>query len=192
MLRSVATLPELAPDPPGMEPDTRSPLRRRITVGVTLAGCATILGLWIYTLFFYDPGLMIDELADRRFPTQAERVCSTAQSRLEQLPPATQARSAGERAATVEQGDTILQAMVGELRLLVPQGQGRITSGINEWVSDWETYLNDRAEYVDGLRQDPTTRFQESRKGNRQVSLAIDSFAQVNRMDSCTTPGDVG
>ena len=175
-----------------MEPDLRSPTRRRITTGIVVSVTAVIFGLWIYAFFFYDPGLMIDELADRTFPTEAEKVCAAAESRLEQLPPANLAGSAAERAGTVEQANVILQGMVDQLRPLVPQGEGKVTSGVDEWVSDWETYLDDRAEYADGLRVDPDTRFQETRKANRQISRAIDAFAQVNRMESCMTPGDVG
>ncbi len=187
------TVPDVDPDlPPGLEPDRRSPRRRRITF--TLAAIFTVgtFAVWIYAFFFYDPGLMIDELADRTFPKQAEQVCKAAMDRLDQLPPSNTATSATQRADTVAQANTILGGMVTDLRPLVPQGQGRITTGVEEWVSDWQTFLHDREQYVDGLRHDPDTRFEESKKANRQISLAIDSFAQVNRMDSCATPGDVG
>jgi hypothetical protein len=184
--------PELAPDPSGLEHDDRSPLRRRIALSLAGLFAVATFGVWIYAFFFYDPGLMIDELADRTFPTRAEQVCAAARGRLEQLPPSETAADAEARAATVEQANAILTQMVGQLEPLVPQGQGLITKGVEEWISDWRTFIQDRTEYVNGLRKDPDTRFSESRKANRQISLAIDSFAQVNRMDSCATPGDVG
>ena len=188
-----APAPELLPDPPpDLEHDDRSPTRRRIAYGAALTFTVATFGVWIYAFFFYDPGLMIDELADRTFPKQAEQVCAAAVARLDQLPPSNTAISAAQRADTVEQANDILQGMVTDLRPLLPQGQVRITKGVDEWVSDWETFLHDRQQYVEGLRRDPRTRFEESRKANRQISLAIDSFAQVNRMDSCATPGDVG
>jgi hypothetical protein len=188
-----ATVPDVDPEPPpGFRPDDRSPARRRawLVAGALLAVAA--FGVWLYALFFYDPGLMIDELADRTFPTQAEKVCSAAMDRLDQLPPSNTAKDAAQRADTVAQANAILSGMVDDLRPLVPQGKGRITKGVEEWVSDWGTFIRDRETYVDELRRDPDTRFAESTKANRQISLAIDAFAQVNRMDDCATPGDVG
>ncbi|HRW42779.1 MAG TPA: hypothetical protein P5193_14600 [Microthrixaceae bacterium] len=82
--------------------------------------------------------------------------------------------------------------MTDELQTAVPQDQGRITTGIQQWVEDWNTYIGDRDDYADQLRDDPDTRFTESLKSNRQISRAIDAFAMVNRMDSCAVPGDVG
>ena len=50
----------------------------------TLLAVAVLLGSWIYVLFFYDPGLLIDELADRTFPTAAEQVCAAAKAEFDQ------------------------------------------------------------------------------------------------------------
>jgi hypothetical protein len=184
--------PPIMDDPPVAEPDERPSGRRRAALGAAAVFTAVTFGLYIYAFFFYDPGLLIDELADRTFPNAAEKVCATAQAQLEGLPLSTSARTAADRAAVVDRANTILRDMVDQLRPLVPQGQGKVTTGVEEWVSDWSAYVEDRVAYADGLREDPETRFVERRKANRQISLAIDSFAQVNRMDSCTTPGDVG
>ncbi len=148
--------------------------------------------MWIYAFFIYDPGLKVDELADRTFPRAAEEVCAGSRSELDALPPANVSRTADERADVVDAANGRLRAMVDRLRAIVPQGQGRISTGIDEWLNDWSTYIDDRQAYADGLRADPQTRFTETVKANRQVSRAIDGFAEVNRMQSCTTPGDVG
>ncbi|MEZ5238114.1 MAG: hypothetical protein R2716_03935 [Microthrixaceae bacterium] len=52
-------------------------------------------------------------------------------------------------------------------------------------------HLGDREDYAAALRADPEARFTETPKGSKQISRAIDSYAQVNRMPSCGTPGDV-
>lgn len=187
-----APTPEITDVPTEGEADDRPSGRRRLALTAAAAFTVITFGLYIYAFFFYDPGLLIDELADRTFPNAAEKVCAAAEAQLQRLPVSNTSRTADERAAVVEQANNILQDMVTQLRPLVPQGQGQVTTGVDEWVSDWERYLQDRVAYADGLRGDPDTRFVERRKGNRQISLAIDSFAQVNRMDSCTTPGDVG
>ncbi|MEI2700204.1 MAG: hypothetical protein V9E94_18420 [Microthrixaceae bacterium] len=46
---------------------------------------------------------------------------------------------------------------------------------------------------MEELRIDDDARFLETVKGSdtKGISRAINSFAQVNRMESCMTPGDV-
>jgi hypothetical protein len=108
------------------------------------------------------------------------------------LPPANVSRTAAERADVIDSANDRLRAMIAQLRTAVPADEGRVTTGINEWLDDWSTYVEDRQAYADGLRADPQTRFTETVKANRQVSRAVDGFAEVNRMESCSTPGDVG
>jgi len=152
-----------------------------------------LLGGWIYVLFIYDPGLLIDELADRRFPEAAEKVCASAVERLEELPPASEARSAMERADVVERSNVILSDMIDRLEPHAPSEPENVRAGVAEWIADWRVYIGNRERYVDNLRADPEARFLESPKGSdtKGITRAIDGFAQVNRMESCTTPDDV-
>lgn len=191
------TGPTQVPDGPLVEgPDgpVDPPRNRRQRMAFAAAGAfsVVVVGMWVYAFFVYDPGLKVDELADRTFPTAAEQVCAASRSQLDALPPANVSRTAPERADVVEAANERLREMVERLRPLVPADQGRISDGIGEWLDDWSTYIEDRQAYADGLRVDPQTRFTETVKANRQVSRAIDGFAEVNRMESCTTPGDVG
>ncbi len=169
-------------------------LTRAQVIGRTAGTLAAvgILSLWLYAFFIYDPGLKIDELADRSFPLAAEQVCAATRERIDALPPAFRADTPADRADVVDQANRELRSMVAELRNIVPADAGRITTGVNEWLDDWGQYIDDRQAYADGLRVDGDTRFTESVKANRQVSRAIDGFAKVNRMESCTAPGDVG
>jgi hypothetical protein len=191
---TVPTPPAAPPDAPLPGHEVDGSPQRRSPVPLVLGGLFTVvtLGLWAYAFFIYDPGRKVDELADRTFPTAAEQVCAEALTRIEALPPAETARDAGERAAVVDQANDILTDMVGRLRQLVPQGQGAVTDGIELWVDDWEIHIGDRANYADALRVDDGARFLETRKARRQISRAVDGFAEVNRMPSCATPTDVG
>jgi hypothetical protein len=47
---------------------------------------AALVGGWVYVLFIYDPGRLIDEL-EGSFPARAEEVCAVAKAELELLPP---------------------------------------------------------------------------------------------------------
>jgi hypothetical protein len=177
------------------DPATRRP-PRRTGFYLTLASITALIGAWVYVLFFYDPGLMLDELADRRFPTQAEQVCAAAVEQLDSLEPANLASDAGDRADTVEQSNLVLRQMVLDLRPLVelvPAEPADVRDGVSEWLDDWDTYIGDREQYVDGLREDPETRFLETTKGTstKGITRAINGFAEVNEMTSCTTPGDL-
>lgn len=184
---SQATVLESFDDPP----PERS-VRRKLVL--TLVAIFTIgsFAMWIYILFIYDPGLLIDELPDKAFPTQAEDICAEAVERVESLPRAETAADNVERAAVVAEANSYLVAMVADLRPLAPSEDPVSAEAVNEWLDDWEIHLEDRTEYAERLAKDPTARFTESPKAERQISRAIDSYAQVNAMVSCSTPGDVG
>jgi hypothetical protein len=171
--------------------DGPSPRRRAAWIA-GLGFAAVCFGLWVYALFVYDPGLLVDELADRTFPRAAEQVCAATLAELDTLPRAETAASAAERADTIDRADTLLLAMVADLRPLVPTEPPEAEEAVNEWLDDWETHIEDRQDYAARLRQDADARFTETAKGSRQISRAIDGYAQVNRMRSCETPGDVG
>lgn len=181
------------PPTPGEFEDPEPSTRSRIALVATLIGVAVLLGSWVYVLFFYDPGLLIDELADRSFPNAAEEVCAASVEELDRLQPAHLARNAEERADVVAQSNVILAEMIGQLRPLAPTEPEQVASGVNEWLDDWETYINDRKLYAEELRIDDDARFLETVKGadTKGISRAINSFAQVNRMESCMAPGDV-
>lgn len=169
--------------------------RRRIRIGLlaTIVTVTAIVGAWVYVLFIYDPGLMIDELGDRTFPIAAEEICATTATQLAALPPAILATGPDDRADTVEISNGLLLEMVDALRPLTPEGPPEVRAGVQEWLDDWVTYIGDRQQYVENLRADEQARFLESTKGapNRGITRAINGFAEVNRMESCATPGDL-
>lgn len=158
-----------------------------------MAAVAALVGGWIYVLFIYDPGLLIDELADPTFPNRAEEICAVAKDELAALPPALLADSAAERSEVVDASNVVLRQMIDQLRPLAPTSPPKAAKGVNDWLDDWLTYINDRQEYAEALAVDDQARFLESTKGSdtKGISRAIDGFAKVNKMDSCTTPGDV-
>lgn len=183
----------LQPDPPHDYDDRRRRGPRRPLFLLGALAIVVLFGGWVYVLFFYDPGLLIDELADRRFPDAAEEICAAAVQRLEELPPASEASSASERADVVERSNAILHDMIDRLEPQAPTEPENVRAGVAEWIQDWRVYIGNRERYVDNLRADPEARFLESPKGSstKGITRAIDGFAQVNRMESCTTPDDV-
>lgn len=176
-----------------MRPGTNDdrPARRRVAfVAAALFAVAT-MAMWMWMLFVYDPGLMVDELPDRTFPNEAERVCAATNEAISDLPPAETTDDPIERADVIDTANAELAAMLVSLAPLRPTEPPESAEAVEEWLDDWETHLEDRQRYADTLRSDSTARFTETAKGSKQVSRAIDSFAEVNRMPSCGTPGDV-
>jgi len=177
------------------EPEEDAPIspRRRIGYFLTLFAVLALIGGWVYLLMFYDPGLMIDELADPVFPTQAEKVCAASLAQVESLPLANLASSPSERASNVEKSNIVFRKMIQDLRPLAPSQPTEVAKGVTEWLNDWETYIGNREEYVQNLRKDPEARFLETTKGSstKGITRAINGFAEVNRMKSCTTPADL-
>lgn len=178
---------------PATDPlDEVSSRSRKRVLGIFLAIGVVVIA-WLYVIFFYRPELLIDELADKTFPRQAEEICAGAMERFEELPFASQAASAPERAAEVEQSNAIFAEMLDDLRRVVPTEPPEAHEAVSEWLDDWSTYLDDRRSYAARLYEDPQARFLETAKGgpNKGITRAITSFAQVNRMDSCATPADL-
>ncbi|MFM7068953.1 MAG: hypothetical protein ACKOYM_05765, partial [Actinomycetes bacterium] len=151
-----------------------------------------IIAGWVYVLFVYQPERQIDELSDRRFPIAAQRICAAAMVTVDALPAASTARTPEERGVVVAAADDTLRRMVNDLRGVAPAGRSDEARGTREWIDDWGQHVKDRAAYANSLRRGEDARFLESTKGTRQLSRAIDAFAQVNRMPACSTPNDVG
>ena len=62
---------------------------------------------------------------------------------------------------------------------------------LDEWIGDWQTYLDNRIDYVARLRADKDARIYIAEKDGRQITVAVDRFAEVNDMPACRTPQDV-
>jgi len=166
--------------------------RRRWALIAAAVFAIASFGVWIWALFIYDPGLLIDELGDKTFPRAAEKVCAPAVAKVDALPRAEVTTDPIRRAAVIDEADVILEDMLARLRPIAPTSPAAAKEAVREWLGDWETHMRDRAAFAAELRRDPNARYKETTKGTRQISLAIDSFAQVNSMPSCATSGDVG
>ncbi len=175
---------------------------RRGWLYFTLIAVGVVVVAWIYVLFFYRPALLIDEIADPTFAEHAEKVCAASRVTLDELPFANLARTADERADNLAESNIVLREMIADIREFAPEAPKRRLEentrrtdpeAIHEWLDDWSTYISDREQYVDNLREDPRARFLESPKGDgpKGITRAIDGYAQVNRMESCMTLQDV-
>ncbi len=175
---------------------TATPRRRGPRVGTILAGliAVSMIGMWVWVFAFHLGGTWRDQqpgqLDDPTFAVAAEPVCAATMSELAQLPPAWETDTPATRSDAIDESVVILNDMVAELSTL-PTGTDQ--EAVDEWIADWQTYVEDRADYAKRLRADPSARFYvtQSDRDRRQITLAIDKFAETNAMPSCETPADL-
>ncbi|MCC5952370.1 MAG: hypothetical protein JJU45_09770 [Acidimicrobiia bacterium] len=190
--------PPRAPLPPdGADPTTSGGgVRRWVGRGVAAVVAISMLGMWGWVFLYHLGGEWQQEtpgrLSDTQFGLGAEAVCIDAKRELGRLPAAHVTRTPDARADAVDESNRILAAMVDELATLTttdPSDAARV----DEWLSDWQIFIEDRRSYTARLREDPAARFYvtQSDRDRRQVTLAIDRFAAVNGMPSCVVPSDL-
>ena len=175
------------------EPFAPPKQRSAATLIGRIAAASVALGLaamWIYALWGYSgvPGKM-DDLS---FSHTAQPICQAARDSIDTLPKAHTTPDAQVRAGVVDQATDQLATMLDELERHVPANQPE-RDMVASWLGDWRTYLNDRREYTQQLRQDPMTRFAvtQSERDKSQITGALDRFARINEMAACKIPDDL-
>lgn len=179
------------PEPTTVDPEARARFPRpgQVLIVVLVAG---MVAMWGYVLYLaLGPGRQAppDRLDDPTFATAAQARCEEALALVDELPRATEARSAPERAEVVTRANEIFGAMLDDLDGLAPGGEdGEL---VRAWLADWRTYLADREAYATALGSDPEARLLVSPKNSQQITEYLDAFAGDNRMPACATPIDV-
>ena len=149
-----------------------------------------LAAMWFYALSGLARKDHVDTLGDPSFAAAAEPLCSAALADLEQQPASYEVADASARADNIEETTAILERLVSDLRPLIPDDDGDATL-IDAWLSDWAVYLSDRYAYAEELRGDPSAPFLVTARGNRQITVPRDKFAEVTGMPTCRTPGAV-
>ncbi len=161
----------------------------RIATAVVIVG---LVALWAYVLYLaIGPGRREppDTLDDPRFGQAAEIRCQAALDEVAALPAASGSPSPLERAEVIDEATDVFDEMIIDLRGLTPGGEdGEL---VTLWLADWETYLEDRREHAEALRQGEDRRFRVTARENEQITEYIDAFAADNDMPACGSPLDV-
>jgi hypothetical protein len=168
------------------------PSRWRPSRVVVIVVVLAMLAMWGYVLYLaFGPGRQAppDRLADPAFAAEAQARCDAALDEVATLPAASESVTPDDRADVVEQANGIFASMLDDLAAMAPPGEdGQLVA---EWVADWRTYLQDRAEYAEAIRSDPEAQLLVSAKDREQITEYLDAFAADNRMIACATPIDV-
>ena len=188
------TLPTAAPD------HDDAPKSRRDTVlrALALIVCLGFVGMWAFVFANQNSYKPAGQLEDTRFAKAAEPICAATRQLIDELPSSRDAKTAAERADTIDEATDHLADMQKQLHTVVPtdltatDADGKTEADwINLWIDDWSIFIQDRYDYADELRHDETAEFLVSEKYGTQLSKSLDNFAQVNFMESCKVPGDV-
>ncbi|QXC60607.1 hypothetical protein KSP35_20145 [Aquihabitans sp. G128] len=134
-----------------------------------------------------------DRLDDRAFVTRTHERCRDLLSELDRLPDARATSTPTARAEVLDRANGLVSTMVDELEADAPT-TGEDGQRLRGWFSDWRTYVGDREDYAEALREDPGARMTVSENValSDGVDKTIEVFADVNDMPDCATPGDVG
>jgi hypothetical protein len=165
----------------------------RLTPGRLLLGAIVLasFGVWVYAFSGLAHRPTPDRLDDDTFAARAEPRCAVALGELGSLEPAWAATDNVDRSLTIVEANGILTAMVADLRPLVT-GSERDRQILDAWLTDWETWLRDRADYAIRLADDAGARFYQSDVANELLDRRLTRLAEINGMPSCAAPGDVG
>ena len=131
-----------------------------------------------------------DQLESEVLLSDLEGRCAAARSLIDELPAASLATSAAERAPVVAEATSILETMVSDLRALSPENADDARL-LGLWLDDWNVYLGDRHVHAVRLVEEGDVRFLNTEDRGIFVHERMDGFARVNDLDSCETPGDI-
>lgn len=133
-----------------------------------------------------------DWLDDRAFVTRTEERCLDLLADLKRLPNGAFITDHRERADVLDRATDRVEEMVDAIEADAPTTGDDHTS-VSGWIADWRTYIENRRDYADRLREDPEARLLlDQSLGGDSVDKPIEIFAQVNEIPNCATPGDVG
>ena len=180
--------PEVAP--PGDDDDEPGRRGRNVVLGLGIAGFMLMALFWIAIFTGKFNGTNPDTVHDAVWVTHAGAICQPAANLINDLPRAQTAKSAAQRADTLDQGTAALTTMVSRLEAL-PSADAADEKMVTEWLADWRVYLGDRRSYAQNLRRNPDAKPLVSEVHGGWVTDAVDTLANANNLADCATPGDM-
>jgi hypothetical protein len=165
--------------------------RWRLLGAVAIAGFAAF---WVWALFFASKE-SVNRIDDREWAERAELICRSAEDdrealadyrRVDEDDPAMLA----ERGELIDQVTDVIEAMLDDVVATRPTDEkGRAIVPL--WEADYRTYLQDRRQFADGLRDGRNDAFTETAVDGIPISEKLEVFAGDNEMPACAPPHDL-
>lgn len=182
---------DLSTESPALAAPGTSTRRWRWYHAVMVLSIAGIAVMWLYAFSPFPRRTSPMYIADAGWRSRAAARCHATQAAIEALPLARTATSPQARAATLDVANNLLADMVAALRSDRPDSASD-QAKLGPWLTDYEAYVENRRDHADLLRSGRDTPFaQAADQSGAPISLRMDSFARVNRMDACEVPRDV-
>lgn len=170
-------------------------MKWRLSHLLIVIGFLTMAGFWIWAFSpFPTRGHpdTLDTLDGKSFTTTAEVRCADTTEQLDALPRDWDIDSPRKLADQVANGTSLLASLTADLRNLARSVTDPDEARkVGLWLDDWNTYIADRNNLVDKLREGERAEFIYTARDGIQIARIIDRFAQVNDMLSCETPKDI-
>ena len=165
--------------------------RSRAGAVAAILALIVMVGFWIWAFSPLAPRGHPDALENRTWALGAAATCTRAVETLYLLPGAAQATDPADRGRQIAEATDLLEDMVTELRSSVGELIGSDAVLVDAWLTDWETYLEDRRAYAETLRGGSDPPFTLTARDGQAVTEYMDAFATANDIADCATPDDV-
>jgi hypothetical protein len=151
-----------------------------------------IAAFWIYAFSPWAPDDTADGLSDTTLVANANAHCRSAKEAIDALPRAMDSPTPAERAKVVEQANGHVADMIASLRSDAAGATARDRQLLDQWFTDWDTYLERREAYAAELavNEDGAVFTVPARHGG-QITETMDGFARTNDLYDCLVPLDV-
>ena len=160
----------------------------RVLIVVAVLG---MVAFWAW-IFSGAPARYNADYLDRAYAAELEQRCEQLRDELATYPNAIDAVDQDERADILDDTNPVVAAFIDDLDAGAPTSGDAATS-MEGWIADWRTYLANREDYADRLRTEENAQLLLDRSPlGDSVDKTIQVFAQVNEIEACETPGDVG
>jgi hypothetical protein len=156
-----------------------------------VAVVVVLFAFWVWAFSPWAPNDKADGISDKAFLKHANASCATMQNALDELPRALETTTAAARADVIARSKAPIEAMIADIRGAAASLQGRDADLVDQWLTDWQTYSNDRQAYAVVLRTDERALFTVTQRGTGQITKTMDGFTRVNDLSNCLVPTDV-
>jgi hypothetical protein len=173
--------------------DSDEPMGMTWSVGRVLIVLSVLamVAFWAW-IFSGAPARFNPDYLDRSYAAELENRCEALREELAAYPNAIDAVDQDERADILDDTNPVVEAFIDDLEAGAPT-TGDAATSVDGWIQDWRIYLANREEFADRLRTEENAQLLLDRSPlGDSVDKTIQIFAQVNEIEACETPGDVG
>lgn len=169
------------------------PHRRWVRALLTVI-CVGFAAFWIWALFFASKE-SVNRIGDGDWSERAQTICERANDERIELADFTridgnEASLLSRRADIVDDATSILDRMLDDLMAVEPSDD-KGAEIVPQWIDDYRTYLQDRRNYTERLRNGENKPFIETAVEGIPISEKLETFAGDNDMDACAPPRDL-